>query len=101
MTILADVCVAVRSKNAGPFWISADIFFDGRANFARYASSERLGAQVFGQLYGVNPALVKHFPVEALNMLKVSYPRPAPQGGMIERDMHGGQQFVPLLDIEL
>ncbi|MBV8681844.1 MAG: DUF4387 family protein, partial [Caulobacteraceae bacterium] len=27
--------------------------------------------------------------------------RPSPQGGMVERDMHAGQQFVPLLSLEL
>jgi hypothetical protein len=34
-------------------------------------------------------------------MVKVSYPRAAPQGGMVERDMHSGQQYVRLLDLEL
>jgi hypothetical protein len=101
MTKLADVCLAIRTKNAGPFWITADLFFDGPEAFRRYARCEQLGAEVFAQLYGVEASLVKHFPVERLHMLKVSYPRAAPQGGMIERDMHGGQQFVRLLDIEL
>jgi hypothetical protein len=34
-------------------------------------------------------------------MIKISYPRAAPQGGMVERDMHSGQQYVRLLDVEL
>jgi hypothetical protein len=34
-------------------------------------------------------------------MIKISYPRTTPQGGMVERDMHSGQQYVPLLDVEL
>ena len=31
----------------------------------------------------------------------MSYPRAEPQGGVLERDMHSGQQYVPLLDLEL
>jgi hypothetical protein len=34
-------------------------------------------------------------------MIKISYPRPKPQGWAGERDMHGGQQFARLLDIEM
>ena len=33
--------------------------------------------------------------------LKISYPRTVPQGGSQERDMHEGQQYVRLLDLEL
>ena len=29
MPKLKDVCRYVRSKNAGPFWVTVDIFFDG------------------------------------------------------------------------
>jgi hypothetical protein len=76
-------------------------FFDGPENYARYAESEALGPETFARLYGADPAMVRRFPVARLNMLKVSYPRAAPQGGTVERDMHCGQQFVRLLDVEL
>jgi hypothetical protein len=101
VTTIADVCTDVRSKNAGAYWVTIDLFFDGPDSFARYAASPALGAQLFADLYGTDPAMVKHFPVEKLSMLKVSYPRASAQGGEIERDMHCGQQFVRLLDIEL
>jgi hypothetical protein len=31
----------------------------------------------------------------------VSFPRPAPQGGVQDRDMHAGQQHVPLAQLAL
>jgi len=34
-------------------------------------------------------------------MVKISDPRPHPQGWMGERDMHQGQSFARLLGIEL
>jgi hypothetical protein len=101
MATVNEICSHVRSKNAGPFWVTVDFFFDGPDNFARYADCDALGPQLFERLYGTDPAMVKRFPVESLSMLKVSYPRAFPQGGEVERDMHCGQQFVRLLDIEL
>lgn len=101
MATVRDACHHVRSKNAGPFWVTIDLFFDGPESFAKYAHSPKLGAALFAALYGADEASVKHFPVPDLNMLKVSYPRAHPQGGELERDMHCGQQFVRLLDVEL
>jgi hypothetical protein len=101
MTKVKDVCRHVRSKQAGPFWVTFDIFFDSPENFEKYANSAVLGPDLFARLYGTDPAQVKRFPVTSLNVLKVSYPRGQPQGGMIERDLHSGQQFVRLLDIDL
>jgi hypothetical protein len=101
MPKVSDVCHLVRSKNAGPFWVTIDLFFDGPESFRRYADSPALGPATFATLYGTDPLLVKRFPVESLHMVKISYPRASPQGGIVERDLHCGQQYVRLLDVEL
>lgn len=101
MPTVQQVCHHVRSKNAGPFWVTVDFFFDGPENFERYHAHPALGAQAFAAAYGVDAGQVKHFPVPSLNVLKVSYPRNGVQGGVVERDMHSGQQYVRLLKVEL
>jgi hypothetical protein len=101
MVKVRDVCRHVRSKNAGPFWVTFDLFFDGSENFRKYHDSPALSPELFQRLYGTDPALVKRFPVEDLAILKISYPRATPQGGIEERDMHSGQQYVRLLEVEL
>ena len=101
MPKLNEVCRHVRSKNAGPFWITLDLSFHDRAAFDRYAGAPQLQPAAIAALYGVDAALVKHFTVADLQVLKISYPRIRPQGGAFERDMHGGQQYVRLLDVEL
>ncbi len=101
MARLSEVSLHVRSKQAGPFWVTIDIWFDGPGSFARYKDSPGLSSKVFADLFGTDPELVKHIPVPELNLVKISYPRATPQGGMVERDMHSGQQYVRLLDIEL
>lgn len=101
MPTVNDVCRHVRSKNAGPFWVTFDLFFDGEENFRRYGDSPALGGALFERLFGADPALVKRFSIPGLNTVKLSYARTSPQGGMVERDMHCGQQYVRLLDVEL
>lgn len=101
MPKVRDVCRHLRSKQAGPYWVTFDIFFDGADNFRRYHDSPALSPELFARLYGTDPAMVKRIPVPDLEVLKISYPRATPQGGMVERDMHSGQQYVRLLDVEL
>jgi hypothetical protein len=101
MPKVSDVCRHVRSKNAGPFWITLDLSFRDLAAFNAYAEAPALQADAVGALYGVDACLIKRFPIADLRVLKISYPRRRPQGGSLERDMHGGQQYVRLLDAEL
>ncbi|MBX3482244.1 DUF4387 domain-containing protein [Phenylobacterium sp.] len=101
MTTVRDACRHVRSKNAGPYWVTVDLFFRDAERFARYAGSPALGPALFERLFGADPALVQHHRIADLGILKVSYPRTSPQGGEVERDMHCGQQFVRLLDVRL
>jgi hypothetical protein len=101
MATVNDVCSHVRSKNAGPFWVTFDLFFKDREAYDRYAHSPAIGPEAFHRLFGVDPALVKSFPVDSLEMVKISCVRPTPSGSRVERDLHSGQMFVRLLDIEL
>lgn len=101
MPKVSEICRHVRSKNAGPFWITLDLSFPNRQAFDRYANANELQAAAIGALFQVEASLVKRFLVPNLSVLKISYPRKRPQGGPHERDMHGGQQYIRLLDVEL
>ena len=101
MPKLEEVCHQIRSKNAGPFWISVDLFFRDREAFDRYAGAKELQPPHLAPLFGVRPDQVGCYLVPDLAVLKISYPRRDPQGGMIERDLHGGQQYVRIIDLEL
>ena len=101
MATVREVCRHVRSKNAGPYWVTFDLFFDSPESFRRYGESIALSPALFQRLFGADPRLVKRFSVPRLHMVKISYARTSAQGGEVERDMHCGQQFVRLLDVEL
>jgi hypothetical protein len=96
-----DVCSHVRSKNAGPFWITIDVFFDGEELYRRYRDDVVFTVEQIALLFATQKELVKRSPVDRLNMIKISFPRPKPQGGIVERDMHSGQQFVRILALDL
>ena len=89
----------VRSKNAGPFWLTLDVFAEDKATYDRIAVSPVTDPATIGQLYAVDPATVRVFRLPALLAVKVSFPRPVVQGSLHDRDMHAGQQHVPLLDL--
>ncbi|NML42256.1 DUF4387 domain-containing protein [Ramlibacter sp. G-1-2-2] len=101
MPKLSEVCHHVRSKNAGPFWITLDFSFADQQAFDRYCNAPAFDPATIGQTMNVDASLVKVFRVPKLRVVKVSYPRRKPQGGMLERDMHGGQQYVRFLDLEM
>ncbi|GAB3570356.1 DUF4387 domain-containing protein [Amycolatopsis endophytica] len=99
MTRLHDIATYIRSKNAGPFWLTIDVFLPDRPSFERAAASGLTDPDVLGRIYGANSASVLVFPIPDLHVIKVSFPRPTTQGSREDRDMHGGQQFVPLLGL--
>jgi hypothetical protein len=101
MPKVSEVCRHVRSKNAGPFWITVDLSFPDRESFERYAGAQALQPAAIGALFDVDGSQVKCFQIADLSVVKISYPRRRPQGGALERDMHGGQQYIRLLDVEL
>jgi hypothetical protein len=101
MSKIGEVCRHVRSKNAGPFWVTIDLFFRNEELFRRYRDAPALGPDTFKRLYGANPDLVKRLPVDNLRVIKISFPRGKPQGWMGERDMHAGQHYARLLEIDI
>ncbi|MGA5507039.1 DUF4387 domain-containing protein [Streptomyces umbrinus] len=101
MPKVSDVCRHVRSKVAGPFWVTIDLMFDGQENYDRYSQDSVLSAESIASVYGVDAKTVSLFPIPTLKVLKISYPRPTPQGGIEERDLHSGQQYAYLLGLEL
>ncbi|MDX6339472.1 MAG: hypothetical protein QOG05_6812 [Streptosporangiaceae bacterium] len=98
---LGELAGQVRSKNAGPFWITMDVFFRSEPDYAFVTTSGVLSPQAIGRLYDVDPATVKYFELPGILAVKISFPRPVTAGSFGDRDLHGGQQFVPLAALRL
>jgi hypothetical protein len=94
---LGDVATVIRSKNAGPFWLTIDVFCERDDDFARVARSPVTDPAVIAAIYNIEVETVRIWTISSLRVVKLSFPRPHVQGSLGDRDMHGGQQYVPLL----
>lgn len=99
MARLADLADRVRAKNAGPFWLTLDIFLPDVASYERVARG--LATSEVARLYGVPTQVVRRFDIPALNVVKFSMPRPTVQGSREDRDMHASQWAWLLNDVEI
>jgi hypothetical protein len=99
VTTLRELASLVRSKNAGPFTITLDLFFDAPGPCRRVLSSTVCDPARIGRLYGIDAAEVVVHHVEHANALKITLPRPLAAGDVGDRDVAGGQQFARLLDL--
>ena len=98
---LDEVADLVRAKNAGPFWLTLDVFLPTDEAYARVCASDVVDPDVIAELYRTTADKVQVFPMPALRAIKISFPRPVTQGGFADRDMHSGQQHVPLAGIRV
>jgi hypothetical protein len=96
---IGDVASLVRSKNAGPFWQTLDIFCDTDDDYAQVTAPGVLSVETVANLYHVDARTVRVYQMPALRAVKISFPRPSSQGGIHDRDLHAGQQHVPLLTL--
>lgn len=98
---LADLAAMIRSKNAGPFVLTFDILFADDESYQRVKRSGALNVQMFARLYKTEPSQVKFFECDSARAFKFSMPHPTTQGSPGCADLHGGQQFAPLLDVPI
>jgi hypothetical protein len=101
MTKLAELASLIRSKNAGPFQLTIDIMFDDPAVYERVKASGSLTKDRVAGLYGLDQKDVLFFFCDNALAVKASIPRPVFQGDLGDSDNHAGQQYAPLMDIEI
>ena len=101
MTALARLARLIRSKNAGPFELTFDVMFEDEERYLRVKRSGALTRELVARLYGLPAEKVKFFWCDNACAIKASIPRPYFQGDVRDSDSHGGQQYAPLMDIEI
>ena len=98
MFTLGEKVSRIRSKNAGPFWITIDIFCGKKEVYKDVCMN--LDNSKIANLLRVKGQDLKRFDIEQLNVIKFSFPRKIPQGHILDRDMHGAQIAVLLSEME-
>ncbi|QIQ06379.1 DUF4387 domain-containing protein [Streptomyces liangshanensis] len=101
MATLLDYCSLVRSKNAGPFTLTFDFMCHDRRTYDALVGTGVLDAALFSALFGTDEDDVMVVNHPSALAVKVSLPRPVVQGDLRDSDHYGGQQYAPLLELEL
>ena len=91
----------IRSKNAGPFELTFDVIFKDHATYEKVRDAKTINAQWFGKTYQLAPEVVTIINYDAASAIKITIPRPAISGDIDDTDVYGGQQYGPLVDLEI
>jgi hypothetical protein len=101
VTKLRELARLVRSKNAGPFVLTFDVMFDSQEKYRRVRDSGVLTPELVSRLYGTHADDVRFFHCESALAIKFSIPRPIASGDLGDGDVFGGQQYAPILDLDI
>ena len=101
MAKLWEITRLIRSKNAGPFVLTFDIMFDNPDLYVQVRDSGVINKELMAKLYNLDTEDVMLFNCDNALAIKVSIPRPYFSGDLEDSDVFGGQQFAPLVDLEV
>ncbi|AXI47673.1 DUF4387 domain-containing protein [Sulfitobacter sp. SK012] len=97
MKPLGSLVQKLRSKNAGPFWLTIDIFCGSPEAYETVV--ELLDTAAVATALGAKSQDLKRFDIPSLNVIKISLPRPTIQGAADDRDMHGASWAALLAEL--
>lgn len=99
MKKLIDYTKILRSKNAGPLFITFDLIFNGSADMDYVAS--RLTKEQISMAYDVPAEQIDIIVYGVVNSIKITFPRRNISGSLCDTDIYGCQMHVPLANIEI
>jgi hypothetical protein len=102
VTTLDDLARVIRSKNASPFLITLDVFFERLEDYERVKHSRVLAAARIAERYGLPESAVSgpYYVDQALG-IKLTLLRRHPTHAHGSSDCYGAQQHLPLASMEV
>ena len=97
MKTLGDITKKIRSKNAGPFSLTIDVFCFDQERYNEV--SKLLTPGKISKLYKISPEAISIFFIPKLQIIKISIPRPEIQGSSFDRDLHGASFGIILEEL--
>ena len=101
MAQLWEVTKLIRSKNAGPFELTFDVIFKDRATYEKVRDAKTINAEWFAKTYRLAPEVVQVINYDPAIAIKITIPRPIISGDTNDADVYGGQQYGPLVTLEI
>jgi len=99
---LSDLATVIRSKNAGPFELTLDVFFRDEEIFKKVRDSGEITSQRIAELYGVEEKDVLAITFfKPASVLKIVLKRRVSSAAPGDTDVFGAQQHVPLMSFPI
>lgn len=99
MKKLIEYTKILRSKNAGPLFITFDLIFNS-AEDMKYVE-ERLMKKDIADAYDVSVDKIDIISYEVVNSIKITFPRKHISGCLADNDIYGCQQHMALANLKL
>ena len=99
MKTMSKITKNIRSKNAGPFWVTVDLFFRDKNSF--FYACENISNEKVSNILKIKKNQLKRFEIENLKVIKFSFPRKNIQGSRLDRDIHGASFSVLFKNLKL
>ena len=96
---LIDIAKILRSKNAGPLYITFDLMFDSKEKMQTVLKG--LSKAAVAEAYGADEGTVDIISYDVVSSIKITMPRKHISGSIYDDDIYGCQQHVPLANIEI
>ena len=97
MKKLIDDTKILRSKNAGPLFITFDLIFNTKEDM-EYVEA-KLKKEDIAKAYAVDADKVDIISYGVVNSIKITFPRKNISGSLADSDIYGCQQHMPLANI--
>lgn len=97
MKPLIDYTKILRSKNAGPLYITFDLIFDTVESYNKI--KKLLTKDLVSKVYEVPTRNVDFIFYDVVNSMKITFPRKNVSGSLNDNDIYGCQQHMPLASI--
>ena len=99
MKKLIDYTKILRSKNAGPLFITFDLIFNTKEDM-EYVE-KNLKKSDISAAYGVSEDKIDIISYGVVHSIKITFPRKNISGSLADVDIYGCQQHMPLANIEI
>ena len=97
MKKLIDYTKILRSKNAGPLYITFDLIFNTREDM-EYVE-KKLAKEDISKAYDTDISKIDIISYPVVNSIKITFPRKHISGSFKDNDIYGCQQHMPLANI--
>jgi len=99
MKKLIEIAQVLRSKNAGPLFLTFDLIFRDKKTYQAVLDTNIITPKLISDLYDAHLNEVSIFEYDIVNSIKVTIPRKCVSGSIYDMDIYGCGQHMALANV--